>query len=100
MKKSEKAVIILEKLLEVIPAPETELRYTNPWELLVSVVLSAQCTDKRVNMVTPALFERFPDAASLARSDFDSVFPYVKSISYPNNKTKQYLESKVVFKWI
>lgn len=88
MKKSEKAILILEKLLQVIPAPETELRYTNPWELLVSVVLSAQCTDKRVNIVTPPLFQRFPDAASMARADFDEVFPYIKSISYPNNKTK------------
>lgn len=73
------------------PEAETELRYTNPFELLVAVVLSAQCTDKRVNMVTPPLFERFPDAYALSRSDFDELFPYIKSISYPNNKTKHLL---------
>ena len=91
MRKSEKTVLILKKLLEVIPAPETELIYTNPWELLVSVVLSAQCTDKRVNLATPALFEKFPDATSLSKSDFDTFFPFVRSISYPNNKTKHIL---------
>lgn len=96
MKKTEKAVLILQKLHEVIPTPETELTYTNPWELLVSVVLSAQCTDKRVNLVTPAFFERFPDAVSLSLSDFDIVFPYLKSISYPNNKTKHLIETSKI----
>lgn len=70
------------------PAPETELHHSNPYELLVSVILSAQCTDKRVNMVTPALFERFPTVFDLAKATFDDVFPYIRSISYPNNKTK------------
>ena len=68
--------------------PETELQYKNPYELLVAVILSAQCTDKRVNIVTPELFRRFPNAASLSRSDSDEVFDYIKSISYPNNKAK------------
>ncbi|MCU0395544.1 MAG: endonuclease III [Chitinophagaceae bacterium] len=74
-----------------VPVAETELHYENPFQLLVAVVLSAQCTDKRVNMVTPALFERFPDPESLAASHFDELFPYIQSISYPNNKTKHLL---------
>jgi endonuclease-3 len=70
------------------PEVETELHYRNPFELIVAVVLSAQCTDKRVNMVTPTLFEFFPDPESLANTNFDVLFPYISSISYPNNKTK------------
>lgn len=68
--------------------PETELHYGSPFELLVAVILSAQCTDKRVNMVTPALFNAFPSPEILSLAQFDDVFPYIKSISYPNNKTK------------
>lgn len=71
-----------------MPVAETELHYTNPYELLVSVILSAQCTDKRVNLVTPELFRRFPEADSLAAASSDEVFQYIKSISYPNNKAK------------
>jgi endonuclease-3 len=70
-----------------LPA-ETELAYTNPFELLVAVVLSAQCTDKRVNLVTPALFKEYPDAATMAEASSDVLFPYIRSISYPNNKAK------------
>jgi endonuclease III len=70
------------------PDAETELLYDNPYQLLVAVILSAQCTDKRVNMTTPAIFEKYPDAASLAKAGFDELFPLIKSISYPNNKTK------------
>lgn len=70
------------------PDPETELQYTNPYELLVAVILSAQCTDKRVNMVTPRLFDRYPTPESLAVSTSDEVFEYIRSISYPNNKAK------------
>ncbi|GAA4442916.1 endonuclease III [Ravibacter arvi] len=70
------------------PDPQTELVYGNPYELLVAVVLSAQCTDKRVNMVTPLLFERFPDVPTLAASTAEEVFNYIRSISYPNNKSK------------
>ena len=73
---------------EHAPDAETELIYDNPFHLLVSVILSAQCTDKRVNLTTPALFYRFPNPESLAKADFNELFPYVKSISYPNNKTK------------
>ena len=70
------------------PEPETELHYGNPYELLVAVILSAQCTDKRINQVTPALFDRFPDPESLAASNSDEVFTYIRSVSYPNNKSK------------
>jgi endonuclease-3 len=70
------------------PDAETELLYDNPYQLLVAVILSAQCTDKRVNMTTPAIFEKYPDAASLSKASFDELFPLIKSISYPNNKTK------------
>lgn len=70
------------------PNAETELNYRNPYELLVAVILSAQCTDKRINQVTPKLFERFPDAESLAVSSSDEVFDYIRTVSYPNNKAK------------
>ncbi len=71
-----------------MPVAETELEYTNPYELLVAVILSAQCTDKRVNMVTPALFEAYPDAFALSQATSDDVFTFIRSISYPNNKAK------------
>jgi endonuclease-3 len=70
------------------PNPVTELHYTDPFELLVAVILSAQCTDKRINQITPALFERFPNPQSLAASTPEEVFNYIRSVSYPNNKAK------------
>lgn len=70
------------------PNAETELHYNNPYQLLVAVILSAQCTDKRINQVTPALFQRFPNAQSLADATPDIVFDYIRSVSYPNNKSK------------
>lgn len=73
---------------EHFPVAETELAYTSPYELLVAVVLSAQCTDKRVNMVTPALFKAFPDVESLALAEPDEIFSFIRSISYPNNKAR------------
>ncbi len=73
------------------PTAETELQYTNAFELVMAVVLSAQCTDKRVNMVTPALFARFKTPKDLSESNFEEVFSYIKSISYPNNKSKHLL---------
>lgn len=73
---------------EHAPNAETELIYNNPYQLLVAVILSAQCTDKRVNMTTPAIFETYPDVQALSKATFDELFPYIKSISYPNNKTK------------
>lgn len=73
---------------ENMPDADTELGYNDPYELLVAVILSAQCTDKRVNMTTPALFGRFPTAADMAKASAEEIFPYIKSISYPNNKAK------------
>lgn len=70
------------------PDAETELVYDNPYQLLVAVILSAQCTDKRVNMTTPVIFERYPNVQSLSKASFEELFPLIKSISYPNNKTK------------
>lgn len=70
------------------PDVETELYYENPYQLLVAVILSAQCTDKRVNLTTPALFKRYPDPETLAEADVSEVFELIRSISYPNNKAK------------
>jgi endonuclease III len=67
---------------------ETELLYSDPFELIVAVILSAQCTDKRVNIITPPLLEKFPDAAKMARAEPEEIFEYIKSCSYPNNKAK------------
>ncbi|WP_026350964.1 endonuclease III [Dyadobacter beijingensis] len=88
MQKKERYKHFLDYFTQNFPEPETELHYGNPYELLVAVILSAQCTDKRVNMVTPQLFERFPDPESLAASNAEEVFTYIRSISYPNNKAK------------
>lgn len=71
-----------------VPVAKSELVFDSPFQLLCAVILSAQCTDKRVNMVTPALFAAFPTPALLGAASFDEVFPYVKSVSYPNSKTK------------
>ena len=73
---------------ENYPIAETELIYDNPYQLLVSVILSAQCTDKRVNMTTPAIFHKYPSLNELSKATVDELFPFIKSISYPNNKTK------------
>ncbi|TDE12430.1 endonuclease III [Dyadobacter psychrotolerans] len=88
MQRKERFRLLLDYFTTNFPEPETELHYGNPYELLVSVILSAQCTDKRVNIVTPPLFERFPDPESLALSNAEEVFSYIRSISYPNNKSK------------
>jgi endonuclease-3 len=88
MQRKERFKMLLDYFTTSFPEPETELVYGNPFELLVAVILSAQCTDKRVNIVTPPLFERFPDAESLAMSTAEEVFTYIRSISYPNNKAK------------
>ena len=71
-----------------MPVAESELTYSNPFELLVAVILSAQCTDKRVNLTTPALFAAYPTAEAMAKATAEEIFPYIKSISYPNNKAK------------
>lgn len=73
---------------ETRPIATSELNYSNPFELLVAVILSAQCTDKRVNMVTPSLFAAYPDARAMSEATAEEIFPYIKSISYPNNKSK------------
>ncbi len=79
---------IIDFFLEHSPNAETELIYDNPYQLLVSVILSAQCTDVRVNLTTPAIFQQYPSPKELAKATFDDLFPVIKSISYPNNKTK------------
>ena len=76
---------------EHMPIAESELHYKDPYQLLVAVILSAQCTDKRVNMTTPALFQRFPTAQEMANSSAEEIYTYIKSISYPNNKAKNLL---------
>lgn len=88
MTRKERYQYIIRYFLEHSPGAETELIYDDPFQLLVAVILSAQCTDKRVNMTTPAIFEKYPDAHSLSKASFDELFPFIKSISYPNNKTK------------
>ena len=88
MRKEERYKNVIQWFLENKPIAETELHYANPYQLLVAVILSAQCTDKRVNMVTPALFEAYPTPEAMAASNPDAVFSYIKSISYPNNKAK------------
>ncbi len=88
MTRKERFEFIIDYFQEHAPNAETELLYDNPYQLLVAVILSAQCTDKRVNMTTPAIFEKYPDAASLSKATFDELFPLIRSISYPNNKTK------------
>ena len=88
MQKKERFRFFLDYFTTHFPQPETELHFSNPYELLVAVILSAQCTDKRINAITPKLFERFPDAQSLAASTVEEVFSYIRSVSYPNNKSK------------
>lgn len=88
MLKKERYQAFVEYFVENQPVAETELQYTNPFELLIAVILSAQCTDKRINQITPKLFERFPNPASLAAATSDEVFTYIRSVSYPNNKAK------------
>jgi endonuclease-3 len=88
MRRKERYQFVIDHFLRTAPEAETELFYGNPYELLVAVVLSAQCTDKRVNLTTPRFFERFPDAQALSEASVDEVFSYIRSISYPNNKAK------------
>ncbi len=88
MRKEERYKRVLEYFQKEQPAPETELLYTSPYQLVVAVILSAQCTDKRVNLITPSFFERFPDAYALAEAGAEEVFEIIKSCSYPNNKSR------------
>ena len=88
MTKKERYQLLISYFSENFPKPETELNYENSFQLLVAVILSAQCTDKRVNIVTPNIFKEYPTAEHLAHATFDDLFPIIRSISYPNNKTK------------
>jgi endonuclease-3 len=88
MKLSERYTVALNYFATHIPDAETELIYDSPYQLLVAVILSAQCTDKRVNQTTPALFERYPTPAALAQAEVDELFSLIRSVSYPNNKTR------------
>ncbi len=88
MTKKERYVNVLEYFQTNMPIAETELTYNNPFELLVAVILSAQCTDKRVNLTTPGIFKKYPTPQKMSKASFDDLFPLIKSISYPNNKTK------------
>lgn len=88
MTRKERYEGVIRYFQEHIPQAETELIYDNPYQLLVAVILSAQCTDKRVNLTTPAIFRRYPDAESLSKANVEDVFALIRSISYPNNKSK------------
>lgn len=88
MNRKERYDKILSWFQQNTPEAETELIYDNPFQLLVAVILSAQCTDKRVNLTTPQLFQQFPDPESMAAASPEEIFPLIKSISYPNNKAK------------
>ncbi len=88
MKKQERYDKMIAWFEQAMPVAETELHYETPFQLLVAVILSAQCTDKRVNMVTPALFRAYPDAEAMAAASSDDIFQYIKSVSYPNNKSR------------
>ncbi len=88
MRKKDRYRLVLDHFREAMPTVDTELQYGNVFQLLVAVILSAQCTDKRVNQVTPELFCRFPDAQSMAGVGEDEVFEYIKSVSYPNSKAR------------
>ena len=88
MTKKARFEFVLDYFSKNIPDPETELIYDDPYQLLVAVILSAQCTDKRVNITTPALLEKFPNPKALSGATAEQVLPYIRSISYPNNKAK------------
>ena len=87
MRKEERYKGVLNWFNEHVPVAETELHYDNPYQLLIAVILSAQCTDKRVNMITPALFRDFPTPEVMAASTSEVIFEYIRSVSYPNNKS-------------
>lgn len=88
MRRPERYAALIDYFQTNMPVAETELSFANPYQLLVAVILSAQCTDKRVNLTTPAIFEKYPTVQDLEKASFDELFPFIKSISYPNNKTK------------
>ena len=93
MTKKERYEAVIAYFSEAMPAAETELHYTNTFQLLIAVMLSAQCTDKRVNMVTPALFEAYPTPSAMAAATEEDVLAYVRSVSYPNSKARHLVEA-------
>lgn len=88
---SQRYKAVVEWFEQTMPAPQTELQYRNTFELLVAVILSAQCTDKRVNLITPPLFEAYPTAEAMSRATAEDIYGYIKSVSYPNNKARNLL---------
>lgn len=92
MRKRELYEKVMAYFMEAMPQAETELHYHDPFQLLVAVILSAQCTDKRVNMVTPHLFKDYPTAEAMALAEPDTIYEYIKSVSYPNSKAKHLVE--------
>lgn len=92
MRKEERYKRFTEYFSIHLPVAETELHFNNAFHLLIATILSAQCTDKRVNLITPALFKKFPDPETLAKSNYAEVFQFIKSCSYPNNKSKHLVE--------
>lgn len=93
MTQKERYERVIDWFSETMPSPTTELQYDSPFHLLLAVILSAQCTDKRVNMVTPALFDAFPDPKSLANASEEQVYSFIKSVTFPNNKTRHLIRA-------
>ncbi|MFA5713056.1 MAG: endonuclease III [Bacteroidales bacterium] len=95
MRRAERFQKVIEWFVKEMPQPQTELKYEDPYQLTIAVILSAQCTDKRVNLITPKLFDRFPTFSSMASSSIEEIYSYIKSCSYPNSKSRYlYLLSK------
>ena len=92
MRRKERYEYIMEHFRKEMPHVTTELEFGSVFQLLVATMLSAQCTDKRINLVTPALFARYPDAAAMAEADAEDIFEYIRSVSYPNAKSKHLAE--------
>jgi endonuclease-3 len=88
MTRKERYDWVIDYFQQHMPVAETELEFMDPYQLLVAVILSAQCTDKRVNITTPAIFEKYPTVEKLSKTSFEELFPLIRSISYPNNKTR------------
>ena len=88
MRREERYKAVIDYFEKAMPVAESELNFENPYQLLVAVILSAQCTDKRVNLTTPALFEAYPTPFDLAKASAEEIYEYIRSISYPNNKAK------------
>lgn len=93
MTRDERYRTVIDWFSETMPSPTTELNYDSPFQLLLAVILSAQCTDKRVNIVTPALFEAFPDPLSLSRASEEDVYSFIKSVTFPNSKTRHLIKA-------